>query len=126
MLEANGDRIINSEEFTYVFDPDTKNSAESILEAQYRAGTNAFNSNHQNRYMPFSHSFNLPGVEGTFRGEGLNMPSYELGDEFEEGDPRIGVSIVPGYTDFGFGEFFEHIITFKYLDSHGYIQRLHL
>jgi len=115
-LDANGDGIINAEDFNYVFDPDTKNSAESILEAQYRAGTNAFNSNHQNRYMPFSHSFNLPGVEGTFRGEGLNMPSYELGDEFEEGDPRIGVSIVPGYTDLGSGEFVEHPITFKFLD----------
>src|SRR5690625_7153207 len=45
------------------------------------------------------------------------MPSYELGDEFEEGDPSIGVSIVPGYTDLGSGEFVEHPITFKFLDS---------
>src|SRR5690625_5686892 len=44
------------------------------------------------------------------------MPSYELGDEFEEGDPSIGVSIVPGYTDLGSGEFVEHPITFKFLD----------
>lgn len=115
-LDANNDGVMDIHDFRHIFDPNTKNSNESILEAQYRAGTNAFNSNHQMRYMPFSHSFNLPGVQGTFRGEGLNMPSYDLADEFEEGDERIEISVVPGYTDLGSGEFVEHPLTFKFFD----------
>ena len=116
-LDANRDGVIDSNDFNYIFHPNTKNSASSILEAQYRAGANAFNSNHQSRYMPFSHAFNLAGVPGsTFRGEGLNMPSYELADEFEEGDPRIEVSIVPGYAAAGTGDFVEHPLTFKFFD----------
>ncbi|CAN5839938.1 RagB/SusD family nutrient uptake outer membrane protein [soil metagenome] len=116
-LDANMDGVIDSEDFNYIFHPDTKNSSASILEAQYREGPNAFNSNHQSRYMPFSHAFNLPGVpESTFRGGGLNMPSYDLADEFENGDPRIDISIVPGYTAAGSDEFVEHPLTFKFFD----------
>ena len=116
-LDANGNGVIDVEDFNHIFHPETKNSASSILEAQYRAGANAFNSNHQNRYMPFSHAFNLPGVPGsTFRGEGLNMPSYDLADEFEDGDPRIEISIVPGYNAAGSDEFVEHPLTFKFFD----------
>src|SRR5690625_667502 len=116
-LDTNGDGVVNMEDFYYLFSPDTKNSQSSILEAQYMAGVNAFNSNHQMRYMPFHHQFTLPGVPGaTFRGNGVNTPSRDLITEFEGNDPRIEISVEPRYNKPSSGEFVEHPFTFKFFD----------
>jgi starch-binding outer membrane protein, SusD/RagB family len=116
-LDANGDGTVDADDFRYLFQPDTKNSRSSILEAQYMAGVNAFNSNHQQRYMPFHHAFTLPGVPGaTFRGDGVNTPSPDLTAEFEDGDPRLEISVQPGYMSPATGEFVEHPFTFKFFD----------
>ena len=115
-LDANGDGFVDVEDYRHIFAPDTKNSRASILEAQYLAGIDAANSDHQDAYMPFHHAFNLPGVEGTFRGEGVNTPSPDLRAEFEEGDPRLETSIQPGYINVTTGEFVEYPFTFKFFD----------
>jgi starch-binding outer membrane protein, SusD/RagB family len=116
-LDANDDGTVDADDFHYLFQPDTKNSRSSILEAQYMAGVNAFNSNHQLRYMPFHHAFTLPGVPGaTFRGDGVNTPSPDLEAEFEDGDPRKEIAIQPGYTDPSSGDFVEYPFTFKFFD----------
>jgi starch-binding outer membrane protein, SusD/RagB family len=116
-LDANGDGVVDVNDFEYLFLPDTKNSNSSILEAQYMAGVNAFNSNHQQRYMPFHHAFTLPGVPGAnFRGDGVNTPSTDIIEAFEEGDPRLNISIKMGYDSPATGEFVEHPFTFKFFD----------
>lgn len=115
-LDANDDGIVDVEDLYYLFHQDTKNSKSSVLEAQYMSGVNAFNSNHQQRYMPFHHSFNLPDVEGTFRGDGVNTPSPDLEAEFEDGDPRKEISVYPGYVDPSTGELVDYPFTLKFFD----------
>jgi len=115
-LDANDDGTVDADDFRYLFHEDTKNSRSSILEAQYMSGVNAFNSNHQQRYMPFHHSFTLPGVPGTFRGDGVNTPSPDLAAEFEDGDPRKEISVQPGYIDPSSGELVEYPFTLKFFD----------
>ncbi len=118
-LDANNDGVVNSDDYLYLFAPDTKNSKESILEVQYLAGTNAFNSGHQNAYSPFHHAFNLTDLgvpNSVFRGSGHNTPTPDLEAEYEEGDPRKDATIFPGYTNQATGEFFAYPFTIKYFD----------
>lgn len=117
-LDANDDGTVDADDYLYLFDPDTKNSRASLLEAQYMAGVNAFNANHQDTYMPFFFGFQFPGLEGgpTFRGAGINTPSADLEEEFEEGDPRLDASIQPGFIDGETGEWVDHRFTFKFFD----------
>lgn len=115
-LDANSDGKIDAADYSHLFQSQTKNCKESILEAQYMAGVNAFNSNHQTSYMPFHHAFNLPGVPGTFRGSGLNTPSRNLMNEYEPNDPRKDISIAMGYTDQNTGSFVEYPYTRKFYD----------
>jgi starch-binding outer membrane protein, SusD/RagB family len=118
-LDANNDGVINTEDYQYLFAPATKNSKESILEVQYLAGTNAFNSGHQSEYAPFHHAFNLTDLgvpNSVFRGSGHNTPTPDLTAEYEEGDPRKDLTIFPGYTNQSTGEFVEYPFTIKYFD----------
>lgn len=115
-LDADNNGTVNTEDFLHIFDPQTKNSKSSVLEAQYLAGPNAFNSNHQTEYAPFHHAFHLPGIDEVFRGGGVNSPTNDLANEFEEGDPRKEVSIYPGYINLGTGEFVEYPFTLKFFD----------
>src|SRR5699024_2685862 len=116
-LDANNDGSVDMVDYEHLFDPETKNSKASVLEAQYQAGIDAANSNHQFTYMPFHWEFNLPGVEGEpFRGIGANSPSHDLASEFEDGDPRKEISIRPGYTNQSTGEFVEYPHTLKFYD----------
>ncbi|GAP68838.1 starch-binding protein associating with outer membrane [Bacteroidales bacterium 6E] len=118
-LDSNKDGDINFADFKFLFHPSTKNCHESVLEVQYLAGANAFNSNHQNVYAPFSHAFNLVdlGVASSiFRGEGINTPAIDLINEFEENDPRKAASIFPGFTNQATKEFVEYPFTLKFFD----------
>jgi len=118
-LDANNDGVVNSDDFRYIFAPGTKNSKASILEVQYLAGVNAHNSNHQNAYTPFHWSFNLSDIGGstsTFRGGGINTPTADLANEFEDGDPRKEATFYPGYTDHSTGAFVDYPWTVKYFD----------
>lgn len=118
-LDANRDGKIDFDDFKFLFHQSTKNSKESILEVQYLAGANAFNSNHQNVYTPFSHAFNLVdmGVSASiFRGEGINTPTLDLLNEFEENDQRKGASIFPGFTNQATKEFVDYPFTIKFFD----------
>ena len=81
------------------------------------AGPNAFNSNHQFAYSPFQHSFNLPGIPTPFRGGGVNTPTDELLEEFEEGDLRLDVSIRPGYINQATDDFIYYPHTLKFYDT---------
>lgn len=56
------------------------------MEAQYLGGENSVNSNHQSQYTPFHWAFHLPGMNETFRGNGMNTPTQNLADEFEADD----------------------------------------
>lgn len=115
-LDANNDGTVNVDDYLHIFAPETKNCKSSILEAQYLAGPNAFNSNHQTVYTPFHHAFHLPGIPDVFRGGGANSPTADLSGEFEEGDPRKEVTVYPGYINQTTGEFVEYPFTMKFFD----------
>lgn len=115
-LDANNDGTVNVDDYLYIFAPNTKNCKSSVLEAQYMAGENAFNTNHQSTYTPFNWDFHLPGQTITWRGGGNNTPTEDLGNEFEPNDPRINTSISPGYTVLGSEIFVEYPYTLKFYD----------
>lgn len=115
-LDANDDGATNVEDFKYIFYPDTKNCKSSILEAQYMSGNNAMNSNQQQTFMPFLRNFHLPGQKTTLTGDGKNTPTKDIISEFEEGDPRVKVSIVDGFNDLTTGNFIEYPYTNKFYD----------
>lgn len=116
-LDANDDGNVNVDDYLFLFQPLTKNSKSSVFEAQYLAGANAANSNHQHAYSPYHWAFNLPGIEDQpFRGGGVNSPTADLSEEFEEGDPRKDTSIRPGYINQSTGEFVPYPHTLKFYD----------
>ncbi|MBI0397277.1 MAG: RagB/SusD family nutrient uptake outer membrane protein [Cytophagales bacterium] len=116
-LDANDDGNINADDYEYLFLPDTKNSKASLLEAQYLGGENSVNSNHQSQYTPFHWAFHLPGMNETFRGNGMNTPTQNLADEFEADDVlRKNISIYPGYLNLDTDQFIEYPFTMKFYD----------
>ena len=115
-LDANRDGVANTLDYRHLFLADTKNSRESILEAQYLAGQNQVNSIHQNAYTPFIFSFHLPGSTETFRGEGLNTPLPDLINEYEPADPRKDLSLALGFTDLQSKQFIPYPYTLKFYD----------
>jgi len=119
-LDANADGSINTEDYKYLFESDTKNSQASVLEAQYMSGINARNSNHQEAYSPYLDNFNHPLIDESIeRGGGVNTPTDDLASEFEEGDPRKELTVVPGFTTTS-GDFVDYPFTLKYFDSNWY------
>lgn len=80
------------------------------------SGVDNVNAEHQNQYTPFLWSFHLPGSSDTFRGGGKNTPSKDLLAEYEENDPRMNLSIVPGYQDEGANIWVDHPYTCKFYD----------
>ncbi|WP_339647666.1 RagB/SusD family nutrient uptake outer membrane protein [uncultured Salegentibacter sp.] len=115
-LDANNDGEVNLNDYLFLFEPDTKNSKSSILEVQYLSGDNAFNSNHQIDYAPWSFDYYLPGQTRTFRGSGINTPTEDLAEEFENNDPRTSTTIRPGFTVISTGEFLAYPSTMKFYD----------
>lgn len=120
-LDANSDGAVNYDDYFHLFQPDTKNSEASILEAQHMSGTNAANSNHQEAFSPYLDAFNHPLIEGAInRGNGINTPTVDLAAEFEEGDPRKEITVVPGFTNQSTGDFVDYPFTLKYFDPDWY------
>lgn len=120
-LDANSDGAINADDYFYLFQPETKNSEASILEAQYMSGTNEANANQQESFSPYLDSFNHPLIEETIdRGGGVNTPTEDLSAEFENGDSRKEITIVPGFTNKSTGEFVEYPFTLKFFDPDWY------
>ena len=115
-LDANNNGTVDSLDYKYIFAPLTKNCKSSVLEAQYIAGENAMNTNHQFTYTPFYWDFHLPGQTTTFRGSGMNTPTSDLEMEFESNDPRKSTSILPGYYIIGTETFVEYAYTMKFYD----------
>lgn len=115
-LDANDDGVINKADYAFLFAANTKNSKESILEAQYLAGQNQVNSNHQAYYAPYYFSFHLSGSSETFRGEGMNTPTHDLIQEYESEDPRKDLSLQLGYIDLQSNQFIDYPYTIKYHD----------
>lgn len=116
-LDANADGVVNEDDYTYIFQPGTKNSKASLLEVQYLAGENAVNSNHQFEYAPYHWAFHLPGMTETFRGNGMNTPTEDLINEFEADDViRKGVSVYPGYVNLDTDQFVKYPFTMKFFD----------
>ncbi len=115
-LDANNDGTINTDDYLYLFAPETKNCKASVLEAQYMGGENAMNSNHQSLYTPYHWAFHLPGLTTTYRGGGMNTPTADLEAEFEVEDPRKETSIYPGYINLDTEVFVEYPFTMKFFD----------
>lgn len=115
-LDANNNGVVDVNDYYHIFAPATKNSKSSILEAQYLAGANARNSNHQAQYSPYHIAFNLPGATGAFRGGGLNTPTPDLASEFEQGDPRLEISRIPGFLNQTTGLFIDYAWNKKFYD----------
>jgi hypothetical protein len=114
-LDANNDGTVNTDDYYYIFAPETKNCKESVLEVQYLAGPNAVNSNHQTAFSPYNDAFNHPLIESSIsRGNGINTPTKDLAAEFEDGDPRTDITIVPGFTSLATGNFIEYPFTLKF------------
>jgi hypothetical protein len=116
-LDANADGTINPNDYTYLFAPSTKNCKESILECQFLAGVNNPNSAHQHAYSPFLWSFHLPGSTSTYRGLGMNTPTQDLYDEFEDTDTvRRNLSVQLGFIDQDNGRWEDYPYTIKFAD----------
>jgi hypothetical protein len=116
-LDSNGDDTIDSDDYLHIFQPDTKNSKESLVEVQYLTGQNNFNANHQTQYTPYHWAFHLPNSTETFRGEGMNTPTQDLIDEFEVNDEvRKEISVFPGYLNLSSGQFINYPFTQKFYD----------
>ncbi|MBN8788043.1 MAG: RagB/SusD family nutrient uptake outer membrane protein [Terrimonas sp.] len=115
-LDANGDGSINKTDYAHLFQANTKNSKEAIVEVQYLAGQNQVNSTHQAEYAPWDFSFHLPGSTITFRGNGLNTPADDLINEYEAEDPRKDISLATGFTDLQTGNFIAYPYTLKFYD----------
>jgi len=117
-LDSNSDGTVNDQDYLHLFQPDTKNSESSILEAQYMAGANRANSNHQEAFSPYLDAFNHPLIDGAInRGNGVNTPTEDLIAEFEEGDPRKEVTVVTSFLNESTGEFIDYPFTLKYFDA---------
>ena len=115
-LDSNGDGTINVQDYLHLFQPDTKNSNSSILEAQYMSGVNAVNSGHQTDFSPYAEDWRHPLIDETIvRGTGFNVPTDDLASEFEEGDPRKEVTVVQGFENAS-GIWVEDSFTLKYFD----------
>jgi len=65
-VDDNNDGETNEQDFQFIFQTQTKNSKESVLEAQYMAGARAVNSGHQLHYTSFHITFNLPECREVF------------------------------------------------------------
>lgn len=115
-LDANDDGTANMDDFRHLFAAKTKNCKESVLEAQYMSGVNAFNSQHQHAYTPFHTAFHLPGYTLTRRGEGRLTPTDDIIAEFENGDQRLGATIEMGFIMLSTGEFIDYPYTNKFFD----------
>jgi hypothetical protein len=115
-LDANGDGKTDVDDYKYLFEAGTKNCKESVFEIQYLAGINNVNSEHQQAYTPFLHSFHLPGISATNRGGGRNTPDPDIIAAYETGDPRKDITIIMGFTDESVGIWVDHPYTNKYYD----------
>lgn len=115
-LDANGDGVINKEDYIHLFQPEVKNCKESILEVQYLSGVDKVNSNHQQAYTPFLHSFHLPGISATNRGGGVNTPNPDIMKEYEAGDPRKEISMIAGFNDESTNTWVDYPYTNKFYD----------
>ncbi len=115
-LDANGNGIVNSEDYLFNFQAATKNSKESVLEVQYLAGVNASNSNHQEYYAPWHFAFHLPGSTENLLGQGFNTPTDDIFNEFEANDPRKAASVNPGFINLSTNQFVDYPWTPKFND----------
>ncbi len=115
-LDANANGIINTDDYLFNFQANTKNSKESVLEVQYLAGVNAANSNHQEAYSPWHFAFHLPGSTENLLGSGFNTPTDDITNEFETTDPRKAASINPGFINLSTNQFVDYPWTPKFND----------
>lgn len=115
-LDANNDGIVNKDDYLHLFAYNTKNCKSSVLEAQYKSGPNACNSDQQTAYSPYLDSWRHPLIDYSIsRGSGINSPTDDLASEFEDGDPRKAITIVPGFVTFE-GVYVKYPFTLKYFD----------
>jgi starch-binding outer membrane protein, SusD/RagB family len=120
--------IINSGQFSLVenyadnFHYQTKNNEESLLEAQYSNDPMAPNSNHHSIYkvsaLIGSNPIQYTSPPG--RGAGMNIPTQDLIDEYETGDPRRDASIFFGWDDPNTGEWIDFTFIWKFYDPDFY------
>ncbi|GEO06456.1 membrane protein [Adhaeribacter aerolatus] len=115
-LDANGNGTINTDDYNFNFQPNTKNSKESVLEVQYLAGVNAANSNHQELYAPWHFAFHLPGSTENLLGQGFNTPTEDITNEFESKDPRKVASVNPGFVNLTNNQSVDYPWTPKFFD----------
>ncbi len=115
-LDANGNGTVNTDDYLFNFQANTKNSKESILEVQYLAGVNASNSNHQDAYSPWHFAFHLPGSTENLLGLGFNTPTDDIINEFELTDPRKAASVNPGFINLSTNQFVDYPWTPKFND----------
>jgi starch-binding outer membrane protein, SusD/RagB family len=115
-LDANANGNINADDYLFNFQPNTKNSKESVLEVQYLAGVNAANSNHQELYAPWHFAFHLPGSTENLLGQGFNTPTKDIFNEFEANDPRKAASVNPGFVNLTNNQSVDYPWTPKFYD----------
>ncbi len=116
-LDANGNGVTNTDDYLFNFQPNTKNSRESVLEVQYLSGVNAANSNHQDFYTPWHFAFHLPGSTENLLGQGFNTPTDDMVKEFETNDPRKNASVNPGFINLTTNQFVDYPWTPKFYDA---------
>ncbi|CAN5168857.1 RagB/SusD family nutrient uptake outer membrane protein [soil metagenome] len=78
-------------EYADLFNPNNKNNSESVFEIQYNAGVEGENSNFIFLFGPYNAAFDLTGFQGQLWG--LNIPTLNIVEAYEEGDTRKEASI---------------------------------
>ncbi|HLR32967.1 MAG TPA: RagB/SusD family nutrient uptake outer membrane protein [Fodinibius sp.] len=77
-----------------VFDPASKNHAESIFDVQFSAGIEDEESRFIYRFAPFNSGEDIIGFSDLSTSEaGYNIPTHDMVDAYEEGDARKEASI---------------------------------
>lgn len=88
-------------DYAAVFDPASKNSAESIFEVQYLQGTLGVQSNFAYQFAPgVTDTKNITGQTGNSQNLGdWNIPTPDLIAAYEPGDKRKAASIADSYVN---------------------------
>jgi len=89
-------------EYANIFRPNNKNNSESIFELQFRAGGLGTGSTYADAWIPFQAGRDIFGTGYLGGGgQGLNMPTLDIINAYEEGDRRKQASVAEFYTTLG-------------------------
>ncbi len=98
-LDADDNGIVNTDDYLYVFDDDTRFSPSTIFELPFIPGAAGKQHNYAGAYCPFPGLF-IPGIDFEGQSTGLGAPTEDLHNAFETADSiRQKITSVQTLTD---------------------------